>query len=394
LARFVAENAEDRQRAVYAVGGRTALRYGYAATEAGVTVATGELNDVADYPARDMTITVGAGIRVEELQELLAGEGQRIPVDVPQAHRASLGGAIATNTSGPGRFAGGTFRDCVIGISAVDGMGRPFSAGGRVVKNVAGYDLCKLLVGSLGTLAVITQVTLRLLPIPETRQAVWASCESLASIEAALARLNESATRPVAVEVLNAKAAWQVRNETGADLPSERPVLSVFFDGGAAETDWQIEQCRSELSGFTKELVSLDGDPTHRVYSTLVEYQSASDDPLSFQASMPLSRTVEFARLADDREIALQAHGGNGIVVGHLPDTCTTAAEAGELLGPLRSFAEQCRGALVVLNCDNSWKSELSLFGHRNPHRVLDERVRQALDPHDLLNPGRMGRGE
>lgn len=393
LARFVEENAQERQQALYVVGGRTALRYGYAAAKPGITVATSELNDVVDYPARDMTITVGAGIRVEELQKLLAGEGQRIPVDVPQAHRASLGGAIATNTSGPGRFAYGTLRDCVIGISAVDGMGRQFSAGGRVVKNVAGYDVCKLLVGSLGTLAVITQVTLRLLPIPESRRAVWATFESLASVEGALARLNESATRPVAIEVLNAKAAWQVRSEASGELPSERPVLSVFFDGGEAETDWQVGQCRAEVAEFASESVSLDGELTERMFGALVEYQAASDDPLSFQATMPPSRIVEFVRLADEREIALQAHAGNGIVVGHLPDSCTTAAEAGKLLAPLRSFAEQHQGALVVLNCDNSWKPELSLFGERNPHRFLDERIKQALDPQGLLNPGRMEGG-
>ena len=114
-----------------------------------------------------MTITVEAGVTMRTLADLLAKERQRLPVDVPQAERATIGGVIATNWNGPRRYGEGIVRDFVIGISAVDGRGLPFKGGGRVVKNVAGYDFCKLLTGSLGTLGVITQVTLRLKPIPE-----------------------------------------------------------------------------------------------------------------------------------------------------------------------------------------------------------------------------------
>src|SRR5690606_32325083 len=119
------------------------------------------LNRVIDYPARDMTITVEAGITWEQLEAELAKEGQWLPVDVARAEAATVGGAIACNTSGPRRFGYGTLRDYVIGIHAVDGQGMQFKGGGRVVKNVAGYDFCKLLTGSFGTLAVITQVTLK-----------------------------------------------------------------------------------------------------------------------------------------------------------------------------------------------------------------------------------------
>src|SRR5690349_1697770 len=115
LSRFVADNARDSQRPLSVVGGRTSLRLGYPLPADTVTIDMNGLSRVVDYPARDMTITVEAGIRIDELQNLLSAEKQRIAVDVPQAHRATLGGAIATNTSGPGRFANGTFRDYVIG---------------------------------------------------------------------------------------------------------------------------------------------------------------------------------------------------------------------------------------------------------------------------------------
>src|SRR6185295_19830055 len=119
----------------------------------------------------------------------LATERQRLPIDVPQAERATVGGVIATNWNGPRRFREGTVRDYVIGISAVDGRGQPFKGGGRVVKNVAGYDFCKLLTGSFGTLGVITQVTLRLKPIPDQSALLACTVPDLAAAEKLLSAL-------------------------------------------------------------------------------------------------------------------------------------------------------------------------------------------------------------
>ena len=110
------------------------------------------LNRIVDYTPRDMTIVVEAGVRMADLAATLAAEGQHLPIDVPRAGEATIGGVVATNWSGPRRYGHGTIRDYVIGIHAVDGRGTPFKGGGRVVKNVAGYDFCKLLTGSLGTL--------------------------------------------------------------------------------------------------------------------------------------------------------------------------------------------------------------------------------------------------
>src|SRR5262249_36487295 len=147
--------------AVYPVAGRTLLGLGLVPNRPGLAVDLRSLNQVIDYPARDMTVTVQAGITIARLQNMLRGENQRLPVDVPQPDLATLGGALAVNVSGPRRYGFGTLRDYVIGLSAVNDDGQEIKAGGRVVKNVAGYDLCKLFVGSLGTLGIITQVTLK-----------------------------------------------------------------------------------------------------------------------------------------------------------------------------------------------------------------------------------------
>jgi glycolate oxidase FAD binding subunit len=393
LARFVADNARDARRPLNAVGGRTSLRLGYPLPADTLTIDLNGLSRVVDYPARDMTITVEAGIRIDELQNLLSTENQRIAVDVPQAHRATLGGAIATNASGPGRFANGTFRDYVIGISAVDGQGRLFSAGGRVVKNVAGYDLCKLLVGSLGTLAIISQVTLKLRPQPETRRMVWAPFRDLLAIDAAVEGLLQSQTRPTGIEVLNSKAARQIRNEIQQDLPAEQPVLCLAFEGSEVETRWQVDRIRSELTTHDPlEQQVLADDSADAAWRALIEYQAASDDPLTFLATLPPSHLTEFLSVADAAGVALQARGGNGVVIGHFPDSCTRPEDAAARLTPLRAHAGRHGGGLVVWTCDSSWISQLDLFGPPAESAPLSAGIRSTLDPHRVLNRGLLGK--
>ena len=144
LARLLADNASGPRQRLLPAGGRTALPRLEDMAQRAVLALT-DLNRVIDYPARDLTITVEAGLRVADLQRILSEQRQRLPVDIADAHRATIGGAVAAGASGPRRLGHGSLRDYLIGVTAVDATGRTFKAGGRVVKNVAGYDLCKLL---------------------------------------------------------------------------------------------------------------------------------------------------------------------------------------------------------------------------------------------------------
>ena len=395
VARIIAERWSQGGPPLQIVGGRTSLMGAEPQSPPLECLSTVDLSRVIDYPARDMTVTVEAGVRVETLQALLAEQGQRLPIDIPEPHRGTIGGAIATNVSGPGRFGHGSFRDYVIGIRAVDGQGRLFAAGGRVVKNVAGYDLCKLLVGSHGTLAVITEVTLKLRPAPETRQVLWLELPDWDRVERGLAGLLHSATRPVAVEVLNAQAAGQLATEAKLGLPIDRPVLAVAYEGTQLETDWQIQTVTRELRPLQPTAIEIVApEDAQALWLALTEYQAASDDPLSFQAALRPSRTVELARVATEFGIAVQAHAGNGVVIGHLPDSCTTAAAAGELLAPLASLVIADGGQVRVLACDPEWRQALPQLAP--PRAVRDDvahRLKLAFDPRSLLNPhvGRPG---
>ena len=212
-------------RAIYPQGGKTSLEYGGTPRRPGVALGTTSISRLIDYPYADMTITVESGMTLSALSGILAGQQQRLLVDAPCPDSATIGGIYATNTSGPRRFGARAAAHQIIGVSFVTSEGVVVKGGGRVVKNVAGYDLPKLLTGSLGTLGIITQLTLKVRPIPEKSAIAWVCFGSFEHASEALDRLNVSETRPIAVELL--KCARRARSARIEDcLPPLRPSRS------------------------------------------------------------------------------------------------------------------------------------------------------------------------
>ncbi len=387
---MLAGNAAGARRPVLPVGGRTSLEFGFAVDPTSLEVTTSRLDKVIDYPDRDMTVTVGAGCRVSVLQERLGVEGQRLPVDVPLSHRATVGGAIASNVAGPRRYGLGTLRDYVIGIGCVTAEGLSFKSGGRVVKNVAGYDLCKLMVGSGGTLAVVTEVTLKLKPKPATSLFGFACFDRGPAVEDLLGDLATSRARPVAIELLGPKAGRQLAAESRRDLPSGPLLLGIGLEGGAEELAWQEEVLDREMrQGGARDVVWVRGDATAKIWSVLTDYQVGVDAPVTIRAVVKPSRTVEFVTAAIDAGVAVQAHAGTGIVHGHLPDDTLDAAAAVRVVEPLREMVAKSGGQLIVERCEAGWGSELSLWGRPRCDWELMESVKREFDAEGLMSPGR-----
>jgi glycolate oxidase FAD binding subunit len=386
LADSVREVASAGQ-AVYPLGGGTLLGRGLPPTRPGVAVSTARLDQVLEYPARDMTVTVQAGISLARLNNLLATENQRLPIDVPSAGRATLGGAMAVNASGPRRYGHGTLRDYVIGISVVNDRGEEVKAGGRVVKNVAGYDLCKLYVGSLGALGVISQVTLKLKPRPEEHALLTLGCGAEA-VGPLLDMLHRSRTRPVCLELLNAAAARQVGMAAGAELPDAPWVIVVGFEGNREAVGWQVQQLIREVPAgqgiAVNVLADTSADP---LWAALVEFAAWPDARLTFQANLLPSAVAAFC-LQEVDGLLVQAHAGSGIVIGHAGGDLTAERAAAMLEGRLAA-ATAARGNLIVTRCPPAWKAALPVWGAPRDDAWLMRRVKDALDPRGLFNPGR-----
>ncbi len=359
-------------QALYPVAGRTELDLGNAPTKPGLAVDLTALTQVIDFPARDMTVTVQAGIAIAELQALLTPENLRLPIDVPLASRATLGGILATNVSGPRRLGYGTLRDYVIGISALNDQGNEFKAGGRVVKNVAGYDICKLLVGSLGTLGIITQVTLKLRPGSERQALLTLPCPQ-ARLEELLQKIQASRTRPIALEVLSTSAANLLGLPTGAEW-----TVVVGYDGNETVVDWQVKQLGTELAEFSPQPAN------EALWSGLTEWNRRTETPVSVKASLLPSRLVGFLSEVDGSRALVRAHAGNGIVTAHLSSEAAAA---------WRQSVSKAQGFLVVTRCPPALKGTLSVWGPPPRDADLMRKVKAQFDPAGRFNPGRFTGG-
>ena len=374
-------SANENATPVYPVGGGTSLGFGLPVKTAGVGLQLTGLDKVIDYPARDMTITVGAGITIATLQELLATEHQRLPIDAPDADQATLGGLIATNHSGPLRFGHGTMRDHVIGISAVDGRGMRFSAGGRVVKNVAGYDFCKLLTGSMGTLGVITEVTLKLKPVPQAATTVCCAPRDLDHAEQLLSQLIDSGTSPASIELL-AGQGWSEVTQLGA---SPCGWLAVGLEGTHVEVEWMTEQLSKEWQGQGAHPITLRDENHRSLQQTLINFPA--DQSAAFVLKLtgvPSGVTRGIQALLEEESVSIQAHAGNGIVVAKFADSPSIS------MSQWKSITAQSHGCATVLsNPSGSEMTHHNVWGSADVPFDIMRRVKDTFDPNNILNPGR-----
>jgi glycolate oxidase FAD binding subunit len=385
---FVRQAAAAGQ-AVYPIGGQTMMGMGLPPQRQGVAIHTGKLAGITDYPARDMTITVQAGITIAELQQVLAGQGQRLPVDVPHPERATLGGTLATNASGPRRYGWGTLRDYVIGISTVNDEGQQVKAGGRVVKNVAGYDLCKLHIGALGTLGVITEVTLKVRPLPESQALITFACDD-GQLVHLLDLLHDSRTRPACIELLN-RAAQSATQWDRVRLPLAPWVIAVGLEESEAAVQWQVSQLIKELlPADVRGLEVRAGNAALALWDALVSLVDPPCQQLSFKANLPPRLVGEFclaAGLQAPGAMILHAHAGSGIVRGHVSDWTLDQVRA--VLAALGGQAVAAAGNVILTRCPVAWKKELPVWGTPRGDLALMRRVKEQLDPGRRFNPGR-----
>lgn len=387
-------DAYEASRPIYPVGGRTSLDYGGPIPVDAEQFDLSGLKKIVDYTPRDMTIIVESGIRMAALADLLATENQQLPIDVPRATDATLGGVVATNWFGPRRLGYGTMRDYVIGINAVDGRGVAFKGGGRVVKNVAGYDFCKLLTGSLGTLGVITQLALKLKPLPDSTATITATCGDFAIAEAILERLVQLNATPTAIDLLIGDA-W-----TKEALPGHTPAavtLVVRVEGTEIESKWLADHVQYEFwQGGAIGAHLLPAADAERLHTYQTEFSDRSatagrdESPLVVKIAVPPSAVVPTIRelLDHDPACTIQSHAASGIILARFKQFAASDVSP-VLVGKLRPAATARGGSFTVVSTKLEGLTPHILWGGRTDATILMERIKQQFDPHNILNPNR-----
>lgn len=379
LAELVAKFAASRTGIEIRAGGtRAGIGHPVDATE---QVSVSAMSGIALYEPAALTVVARAGTPVAEVEEALASEGQHLPFE-PADYRKllatsgepTIGGIFAAGISGPRRIQVGACRDAAIGVRFVSGSGEVLKSGGRVMKNVTGYDLVKLLCGSFGTLGVVTEIAFKLLPKPEKTAVL--SIEGLAD-DRAVEALSKALSSPYGVT-----GAAHVRK--GRD---GTPSTLIRLEGFEASVDYRAEKLRDDLAGFGDFDVETDPERTTAAWQWVRDVEAFAGRPGAvWKISLkPTDAPALVAGIARQVEAEALYDWGGGLVWLMVPEEGDCSAAI------IRSAVSKTGGHATLLRASDEIRRAVPVFQPEAPAvSMISQGLRRQFDPDGILNPGRM----
>ena len=397
--------ASAERLAVIPVGGKTHLHIGMPPQRYDLALDVSRMKRILAYEPRDLTLGIEPGITSADLDRSLREKGQFLPLSAPLPERATLGGIVAAGSDSPLRYAHGTARDFLLGVEFVTGEGVVSKSGGRVVKNVTGYDLHKLLIGSLGTLAVITRLNFRTFPLPPAQRMFVAAFADSSSALAFCRSIMKSQLLPRLMDVLDGGAASLFTGRGAGFLHRDSWLVVVEAAGHNAV----LERHTSDLSAMSREahaveFIALDDAQREQLFACLCEFSTIAFSATSgativriagVPSAMPmlLPKTQKLAqRLALDCAILVRALGV--IYVALLPHASPKSYPA--LLGCSRELIDLCvaSGAIPMIErCPLELKSMLAVWPPSGAEHEIAKRLKSVFDPQGVLSPSRFRGG-
>jgi glycolate oxidase FAD binding subunit len=365
--------ADQSALAVIPCGGGTKLAWGNPPQRADIILSTARLNAIVDYAWSDLTVTVEAGCTIQQLRDTLSQLGQRLALDPLWPSRATVGGVLSTNDSGVLRLRFGSLRDLIIGVTLALPDGTLGKSGGKVVKNVAGYDLPKLVTGALGTLGVITRATFRIHPMPKQSRTISCLARDVREAQRLVLAIQDSKL---------AHSALQIRF-----VQSMQPQIDVLFEATQAGLSAQIEQLKIMLAPAAVT------DPGPAVWNARQELYSAAEGQTSNSALAKVSVLPTHIAEAYAALVPIAANGVHFQAVVEATGIGFVYFEAtpAEIAGVLQSFRaklEAMGGSLMIAHRPPTMPP-LDAWGNPGDALPLMRAVKKQFDPKNTLNPGR-----
>ena len=352
-------------------------------------ITTTHLNNVIEYEPADLTVTVEAGIRLADLQAELAKHRQFLPLNPPYADRCTIGGIIAANSSGPLRLRYGTARNLVLGLHVLHADGTRVKSGGKVVKNVAGYDLNKLYIGAFGTLGIITEVTLKLSPVPVREAIIGAQFETIQDAVNTGLAVVQSQTLPTFVNL-----SVRVPIDQFSEL---KPTLVVGYAGDPDTVLWQLNTAQTFLEQNRAIGVKIIEEEEHNNINLEVqEFPAAEKKDSAVLVQINLKRTdiAEFAAEVIESPHQMVTLLGNGVLYLKMPVCAEPDFEQlANTLTRLRKRAMEVNGNLIIESAPNELKQQIDVWGPTGNTLELMKQIKAKFDARNILNPGRFVSG-
>jgi len=350
------------------------------------------INRITEHDVPNLSLSVEAGITLEAVQQKLAGTGKGsfLPLDPPYVDKGTIGGIIATNGSGPRRYLYSSARDLLLGLKAVLPNGDVVAFGGKTVKNVSGYDMTKLMIGSWGALGVITEITTKLLPLPEASATLLASFDDLSKAGSLTKKVLHSVLLPSAMEVMDANAAGKLGQKA-------RYLVAFSLEGVAEAVDRQVaeigEMAKRAGAGDGKVLTGADDGAFWRRVRDMALTAGAS---VILRSNFVISKQAEilgnYERWAQASGIgcAFIGQAGNGILTSYILENGVEKRDSViDLIGKFTAEAAKHSGNLIVEAAPRDLKEKVSVWGRPRSDYGVMRRLKEEMDPVGVLNSGR-----
>jgi glycolate oxidase FAD binding subunit len=383
--------ANTKGHSLFIMGNGTKRGYGGLLEKADILLSLAQYTGIVEHNPGDMTLTVKSGTPFQEIQNYLAQYNQKIPLDPFYPKHATIGGIISANDSGPKRMGYGSARDNVIGLRMVYPDGTLITSGGKVVKNVAGYDMNKLFIGAMGTLGVVSEVTMKLRPIPKYDSILCVSFpeNNLEEIQAFAVKVLDSMIEPISLEILTPSLAGKLTN-------INQYTLLISFEDVKSSVHYQENVIRS----FTPEkttLTSLAQNEAKSFWDKFYHHQPNGITNLpSTVAVLKIGVTnidvikiiKEAALIGDTCHVSIEAHGGFGTGLTQM----TIRGASDDVVSAIKLIRDQAvdlGGYAIVKHLPFSLRKIVNVWGDQTASHFLFEGIKQKIDHNQIMNPSR-----
>ena len=388
--------ADEHDATVFPRGGGSHTPLGATPERVDVVLSVERLRRQLAYEPGDMTTTVQAGMPLAELQGVLGVQDQFVALDPPATAATTIGGVIATNASGPRRLLYGTARDAVLGISVATADGTRTKAGGRVVKNVTGYDLTKLYIGSLGTLGVVLELTFKVHPLPPGEETIGIACAGHADILPVLNALLRLPLRLNSLELLNAAVLKALQGSGGFTVPASPYLFLARLEGDAAVSTGQKDRIAEALRGLSlsapTDIHDWQPEEQPRLWASLAA-QAFLTDTVTVKVGLRITDLAAFCAdieaLSTDPPWLLHAHAGNGIVSVQIPAGDRNEEALLVQIQLLDACVARLNGHRVIERAPVAVKRRCEVWGPVGDNFAVMQALKASYDPKRRLNPGR-----
>ncbi len=392
--------ANESQTAIVPWGGGTKQHIGPCLEAVDAVLCLKNMNRIAELDASNFSVQVQAGMVNDQLQKQLAVKNLFFPLDPLYTETSTIGGEIATNANGPRRIMYGSVRDLVLGVTVVSPAGDIIHTGGKTMKNVAGLDLCRMYIGSWGTLGIITEAVLRLFPLPEMSTGLYITFAQAEDAFRMVGQLLNSPLTPSAIELVNSAAGHGIAETAGSRLDNSEVLLMVNAEG----TKDDVERHRKDVTSLAeangaKATLALKDEKASHVWKVYRDVHKATlnsgSSILQGKASVPISKLGDMYQEAkkisagQGIDAGMTAHCGNGILYIYLTEKHEKLLR---IAGELKQAAARLGGFFLIEAAPLSVRKDAAMLPPRNDYPLM-RRLKNELDPNGILNPGRLAGG-